>query len=74
MPDIRECETGRRVVFQDPHKHERRHGQLIAAGPRFCFVWDSPSRSCLRVPTCDVEPDEDADDWSGCPSHLHSEG
>jgi len=59
MPDVTECEPGREVIFRDPRTYDRRHGHLIAAGPRWSFVWDSPGRPCLCVRTSDVEVDED---------------
>jgi len=72
MPDVRECQPGREVRFLHPYTHDTRHGHLVAAGPRWTFVWDDPGEPCLRVPTADVEPTETDDDYSGCPSRLHS--
>ena len=70
MPDIRECQPGREVEFLEDG--QRRHGHLIAAGPRWCFVWDSPSRPCVRVSTGDVEPVDDPDGGYDGPTTLHS--
>ena len=58
VPSVRECQPGQAVKYLDPVKRQWCHGYLITSGPRWSFVWDAPSRPCIKVATSDIEPEE----------------
>lgn len=72
MPE--NLDVGQHVKFLHPQSHERRHGRVVSAGAEYVAVKDSPTLPTVLVRRSDVEPDEDAEDWAGCPSRLHSDG
>lgn len=74
-PDPRDMEPGARVEFD--WQGMTWHGNLVSAGPKWAFVWKSPTQSCLRIPVQDVERadtrgDHPGDTYDG-PTTLHTE-